>query len=301
MYFYLEWIDKRPSQIQLVHEKPLKLTFESKFKIKAKEYIICGNINPEFKPYIVSEPIVYRKNQYLLSHLQKCVRRMESTKSVQTAKHLLDLDCTSLLRRLPIIMLEDVTFHESFPVLIWLMIAYSKKFTMKQEIVKWILGVVYYISTCSQKTHYETKDINEIDCSDNQNIYVDSLRFRKAYGGMKGDMNMIEYYTQLLYRDKLGPRTEKIKLIKLEIKPLLKKEWIYQSNDFHCNRSIIIQMQRYFSEYSKDYLKELIWNHSSSINNRIIDNDKIYDTKQLEDWKRIEKTLHSIQKKCIYY
>ena len=76
---------------------------------------------------------------------------MEDVKSVQTAKHIIDLDCNSFLRRLPIIMIEDVTLHESFPIIIWLMIAYYKGFEIKNEIVKWLLGVVYCLSVCETK------------------------------------------------------------------------------------------------------------------------------------------------------
>ena len=121
MYFYLEWLEKKPSIILMTNERPSNINFESQFKIDKKEFIICGNISEKFTNYETG-PIVYSKNQYLLSHLQKCVRRMKTLKCVQTAKHLIDVDVTSLLRRLPIIMLEDVTIHESISIIIWLMI-----------------------------------------------------------------------------------------------------------------------------------------------------------------------------------
>ena len=299
MFFYLEWIDKRPTYCKLLEEKPGTLNFESVFKVGKEEYVICGLINPKFQNYYPPVKLPYRKNQYLLSHLQKCIRRMDDVKSVKTAKHILDLDMTSFLRRLPIIMLEDVTIHESFPILIWLMIAHSKKFEMKQEIVKWLLGVVYHLATCNDVTFYTNTEIEEIDITDRNNVGINTLRFRKAYGGMKGDMNMIEYYTQLLFYEKLRPSNEKIPLVKLEMESLLKKEWIYQANDFHCNRSIITQIQKYFPKYDKEYLKELIWIFSSSQNNRIYVEKK--DKKQVRDWDKIEKVVIRIQKACTYY
>jgi hypothetical protein len=298
MYFYLKWYDRRPETIILTNDKPQKINFSNTFKIKDKEYVICGDINPNFKRYFPPVKLQYSKNQYLLSHLQKSVRRMDSHKSVQTAKHLLDLDMNSFLRRLPIIMLEDVTIHESFPVLIWLMIAFSKKFEMKYEIVKWLLGVVYHLSLLHEKTYYENKDIKEIDIKEKHDIFLETLRFRKAYGGMKGDMNMIEYYTQLLYHKKIVINNEKISLIKCEMEPLLKKDWIYQANDFHCNRTIPKVVKRYFPKYSEEYIKELIWNFSSSQNNRI---EIINDKKQAKDWEIIKKHVKKIQKSCIFY
>ena len=139
--------------------------------------------------------------------------------------------------------------------------------------------------------------INEIEINTNNRI-LNSLRFRKAYGGMRGDMNMIEYYTQLVYYDKIKLGEEKIPLVKITMEPLLKKDWIYQANDFHCNRSIIQQINNYFPNYDKEYLKKLIWNFSSSQNNRIyIEKDK----KQEEDWEKIQRVVKRVQKSCIYY
>tara|TARA_Y100000389_G_scaffold176648_1_gene188321 strand:+ start:2229 stop:3125 length:897 start_codon:yes stop_codon:yes gene_type:complete len=298
MFFYLEWINKRPDKITLTDEKPDNINFQSSFKIKKKEYIICGNINPEFREYLKPIKLPYRKPQYLLSHLQKCIRRMEDVKSVQTAKHIIDLDCNMFLRRLPIIMIEDVTLHSCFPILVWLMIAYSKKFTMKNEIIKWLLGVVYLLSVCKEKTYYE-KIKDEIDISNKKDdIMINTLRFRKAYGGMYGDMEMIEYYTLLIMNDKIQINNEKIPLVKISMESLQKKEWIYQANDFHCNRSIIPQVKKYFPKMEYEYIKELIWNFSSSQNNRIIVE---YDKKQFDDWEKIKKVVKYIQKTCIYY
>ena len=127
MFFYLEWIYKRPSCIEIRETKPENITYETTFKIKKEEFVLCGNISSNLTDYVPDYNFKYRKNQYLLSHLQKCIRRTDSMKSVKSAKHLLDLDINSFMRRLPIIMLEDVTIHESFPVIVWLMIAVSKK------------------------------------------------------------------------------------------------------------------------------------------------------------------------------
>ena len=154
MFFYLEWTDKRPTKVELRKERPKDINYECNFRIKKEKYVLCGNINQSFVRYYPPPKLEYTKNQYLLSHLQKSVRRMDDIKAVQTAKHLIDLDCNSFLRRLPIIMLEDVTLHESISVIVWLMIASSKKYPIKIEMVKWLLGVVYYLSNEPQKETY---------------------------------------------------------------------------------------------------------------------------------------------------
>ena len=123
-------------------------------------------------------------------------RHENSNKSIKTAKNFIELDYTSFIRRLPIIMLEDVSLHESFPVLIWLMISNTKGFKLKIPIFKWLLGIVYHLSTCREKTFY-SKTEGEINLN-NDDLMMNTLRFRKCYGGMKGDMEMIEYYTYVI-------------------------------------------------------------------------------------------------------
>ncbi len=302
MFFYLEWIDKRPSKIFLTEERPKEINYECSFKIQKNEYNLCGNINPKFLTFYPSPKLQYTKNQYLLSHLQKSVRRMDSVKSVKTAKHLIDLDLISFLRRLPIIMLEDVTIHESISVIIWLMIAISKKFVMKVEIVKWLLGVVYYLSNEVIQTSY-SKEINEHQWdpqlySNKINIVLYSLRFRKCYGGMKGDMEMIEYYIGLIINNQLQIADDKIPIIKIEMDPLLREDWIYQANDFHCNRYILNSIQKYYPYLHQDYIKELIWKFSSSINKRGL---ILQEQKYVDDWNLIKRKVKRIQKNCIYY
>lgn len=297
MYFYLKWEDKRPTAISILEEKPDKINFEGNFKIRKCEHTLCGYINPEFKDYKVFK-LPYQKTNYLLSHLQKAVRLMDDIKSIKTAKHLIDLDYNSFIRRIPIIMLEDVNIHNCFPVLVWLMIANTKGFHVKQEIVKWLLGVVCHLSKCGKKTNYSSKDIEEIEI-DKGDLMLQSLRFRKAYGGMKGDMNMIEYYIHLLNNKEVTINNDKIPIIRLDIEPLYKKEWIIEANDFHCNRYILEHVSRHYKQYKKEHIKKLIWIFSSSKNKRV--NDVEVDPKLKKDWVKISNSVRVYQKNCIFY
>ena len=298
MYFYLEWNDRRPDKILFLKEKPNDINFENKFKIQSIEHIICGKINPKMEQYNPPLELYYKKVPYLLSHLQKSIRRMNDIISVKTAKHLIDLDYNSFLRRLPIIMLEDVTIHSSFPIIIWLMIATTKGFPMKYEIIKWLLGIIYHLSTCRDVTFYMNKEIKEIPLNEEDEIMLHALRFRKVYGGMKGDMNMIEFYTQLLYSKNIKINEDKIPIIKIPLKRLRKKEWIIEANDFHCNHYIIDYLEKRHPKLKKDYIKLLIWNFSSSQNNRIL---KENDSKQENDWDKIYLDVINYQKKCRFY
>ena len=62
----------------------------------------------------------------LKSILQKSIRRRRPKPSVRLAMELADKSFGELIRRLPIICLEDSFLHHEFPFLVWLMIAYSK-------------------------------------------------------------------------------------------------------------------------------------------------------------------------------
>ena len=66
------------------------------------------------------------------------------------------LNINDLLRRLPIIMLEDTYLHSSITTIIWLMIALgTQKFLMKKYIYEWILGFSY-ICCITKKTDFIT-------------------------------------------------------------------------------------------------------------------------------------------------
>lgn len=296
MFFYLLWVGKRPSKIEFLKEKPLDIDFSETFKIKTIEYTICGKIDSNFKNYEFPDKNKYTKSVYLSSHLQKAIRRMDSEKSVKTALHFINLDYNSFIRRLPIIMLEDVTFHECFPVLIWLMIANTKGFTIKEEIIKWLLGVVYTLSQIEEYTEYlKYKDTVEMI---HENIYLQSLSFRKSYGGMKGDMEMIEYYKRHIDNSEIIVRSDKISIIKLDIGDLEYKDWIKSANDFHCNRYIIKHVGKY-TELDDEKIKRLIWIFRSCFNKR---HQQIeYDDKDTLEWEKIKKNVNRFQKNCQFY
>ena len=84
------------------------------------------------------------------------------------------------------------------------------------------------------------------------------------------------------------------------MKPLLKKEWVYQANDFHCNKSIIPRIKKYFPKYPEEYIQRLIWCFSSSTNLRIKDVIE-YPKQMVKDWEKIKRTVKRIQKTCKYY
>ena len=89
-------------------------------------------------------------------------------------------------------------------------------------------------------------------------------------------------------------------MIKIEMDDLKRKEWIYQANDFHCNRYIISKIKNYYPKMKEDKIKQLIWCFSSSTNLRIKDVIE-YPKQMVKDWEKIKRTVKRIQKTCKYY
>ncbi|VEU44115.1 unnamed protein product [Pseudo-nitzschia multistriata] len=102
----------------------------------------------------------------LKSILQKSIRRRKPLPSVRVASELADKSLGDLLRRLPIIILEDSTLHPSFPFLVWLMMADSKNYHLPLFLLKRVLGIVFEMASCrwqdSLKVHEQQK-INHND------------------------------------------------------------------------------------------------------------------------------------------
>ena len=90
---------------------------------------------------------------FLKSHLQKCVRKGKACLAVATAKQLLKLDVQQFVRRLAIIMVEDVEFHPTiFGVLVWwtvVLASQSKNTIHCTDVPLWLceylLGVVHVL------------------------------------------------------------------------------------------------------------------------------------------------------------
>lgn len=145
----------------------------------------------------------------LKSNLQKAVRRCRPDIAVPTARYLIEHDRVSFLRRLPIIVIEDVCLVDSFPLLIWFMIAAEKDYILTPCDINILLSIVRHL--CEIRDFYDdswTKtSASSVPDPTHESLvsfgteYRDillAIHYRSLYGGMKGDMRMlvhsIEYY-----------------------------------------------------------------------------------------------------------
>jgi len=305
-YFYLIWDNKlRPSvQAYWCDTKPDKVNFieqvQCNYIKKGYYFYICGYFQDnDDKIYHTQSEKVYKNIPYLKSHLQKCIRKKDDIRGIPTCYHLLKLDINELLRRLPIIMLEDTVLHESFSTIIWIMIALTtKKFKMKPYVYEWILGVIYTLCIIDENDNevlqsviQQEKDTvssqldkySELQQSDCSLLY--SIHLRIAYGGTENDLKMLQSYAAL-WENRFRNKTKKVNNIVIRpillssIKELSINDWDLSAIDYHCNSKFLEYISKKYDEIEEEELKKIIWNHSSGVNVRntspVIYNDKLW-------------------------
>ena len=123
---------------------------------------IDNNIYNKYKKNINNK---FNKKQIplLKSNLQKCIRRSKEDKSLNTGLTLLCLDENELLRRLPIIILEDTILIKNYTFLIWLMCAVSKGFKLNDIFVNRILNIIRDIALTEYRDKYENEEVKEFN------------------------------------------------------------------------------------------------------------------------------------------
>ena len=140
----------------------------------------------------------------LKSILQKSVRRRRALPACRVAMEIMDKAMGALLRRLPIIILEDSTLHPDFGLLCWLMAAETKGYQLPTEMIEKILCIIYEVSSCpwtdyvpSNKSDDDYVQTNFAELPDDSKVLLKSISMRKSYGGMACDMAMMKSYEQV--------------------------------------------------------------------------------------------------------
>ena len=245
------------------------------------------------------------------SHLQKAIRRGKTESAIGTVNILFTMDPVTLLRRLPIIVLEDVFLYEEFPTLIWIMCYYSKN---KEQIdhfwqdyirhlTKFLCEFAYRDPMPKHGIGFSSDDIPD-DLSDQQRGLIYAIQVRKSYGGMKCDAEMLDRFSYKWTEVFSVPnRTSSIEdlrhlsrnlssILLLQPKPIIVPNYqltmdnfILAGVDFHPCPDIIVYMMKKHPQYSKDFLKKLIWKHSSGINYRCL------QPSVSKIWQEIEPTF----------
>lgn len=296
-FFFLNQIMDASWSVEL----PPAAIWKRVIRVGTRDIVICSDRIP---PERTGQPIGTNYDPFLKSHLQKAVRLRKARAAIFTTDLLLQSSHAMLLRRLPIIMVEDSLIHQSFNALVWFMCLLGikdKNYALTSSQERWVLGTVWGMLETES-----VEIIEEIDCADVadradrsraasfitpvvlrrmenlpddiQNI-IYSLETRRLYGGLKGDSAMLWAF-EASYIDRTLMDLEKIGFYR-RIRPILtqktafgQEEWLLEAYDFHCCPAILMRLCEQFSnpkfgpDYSPEDFKAVIWHCSSKINTR---------------------------------
>eukprot|EP00041_Stephanoeca_diplocostata_P001807 m.21517 g.21517 ORF g.21517 m.21517 type:complete len:543 (+) comp12448_c0_seq2:506-2134(+) len=229
-YFVLRWNQNFTApNASFQREAPEKsgslVRYGKKFKWQGREVTLYGTSLLEHSDTYGTErddvPYPVHMVSLLKSHLQKCIRRSRADLACKTAQHLYRMAPLQLLRRLPIIMIEDVVLHASLPVLMWLLAAAGKGYVLSSHMEMWVFGLVEFLArskrrdpailTVCAKPQNETKHAltaavakcaastgtgNESGAEDIVTLLY-AVQLRRSFGGMKCDMQMLDACTRV--------------------------------------------------------------------------------------------------------
>ena len=212
----------------------------------------------------------------LKSHLQKCVRRRQAGRAVSSALDLLRHDENELLRRLPIIALEDVGTPVWFPEAVWLMCAVSKGFVMGSAEVARVLGWVRHLCACADKTRWTASDGDAAapappaDAGSAARTMQLAMLCRATYGGMRCDVAMCHAYALRHTAPVVGMAAPCEPVDPETVPRPSAAEWTLEGIDFHCAPRMVGMLTSALGNpgANDDAIKAWMWKERSSVNVR---------------------------------
>lgn len=200
-----------------------------------------------------------------------------------------------LLRRLPIIAIEDAIVPPNFNNIVWLMLAsYSNSYQYTEYDIQDIIKFIYLISSVKFRDPMLEEVSNAPAFSVSNDSLINSIIVRESFGGMKGDMKMLRcaahYWSTRDMTDTLSVAYGTTFDINLPDKfihhgCILTTDIPLSAVDFHCS-SILDNLTDL--QYPIDDIKRAMWVCSSSLNVKT-------------DWKHAtllrtgEDAIHAVQ------
>ena len=253
---------------------------------------------------MLSFPELNNLNDYsvplLKSNLQKAIRRGENAIAIKTCLAILQKEPIELLRRLPIIFIEDVCLMDSYTIIVWLMMADKDYGKPSNEDIDIILNIVNSLCNCRDCFNYRKNDKGYLYSHDmlKENDQLLAVYYRSEYGGMKGDIQMlkvaIEYYKLNSSEIK---KTEFNSIDYSRINGEI--EILAEAVDFHPFPHMLYILNK-LTNIDKEIIKMCIWFAESGYNIRkleTIESSKSY--KEKAEWKRIVKHIDDIRVELI--
>jgi len=200
-------------------------------------------------------------------------------------------------------MIEDVSLFKEVEIIVWFMVMIGQ-INIPETFKSWLGNVIISLSKYPKKIFngdkIEKTNFSKLGLlNGDQKQFIYSLMIRRSYGGMKGDMKMINFTIEnYISRIQNGYIMPSIKIKKYTIfRTLQPNDYELSGLDFHCFPKILDLVQAKYPNYSLSLIKSTIWEMSSKLNFREIYPKK--DSEILECWKSIQQTVLSIQKQYI--
>ncbi|MEM2175472.1 MAG: SWIM zinc finger family protein [Candidatus Micrarchaeia archaeon] len=259
----------------------------------------------------------------LKSYLQKAVRRNQIKLALKITDKLLVDDPKTLLRRLPIIVVEDAALCEGFPALVDLLDKFNKGYILTDEDKVFIKKIVKRIAYAKERDCCFLKKMEgevAVNLSEEAASYIKALKRRRSLGGMKDDLEMLSTLSHVWQKRFSEDEDKWLKFIKsygkgckiqeptapLSVEDL--KE-LLPAVDFHCSpigrmlmkeKSLVDSLN--FIE-GDDYYKVIrwLWDCDSSVNlKKDITTGQVVEwfvdkEKELALWQKWERKVRELQ------
>ena len=295
------------------------IEYSSMWKNTTPSIQVSGIYEVGYEPFTFPLELRITNVSLLKSQLQKCVRRKHTELAVLTGWTLMKLDFEQFIRRLAIIMNEDVYLHtDVLPVIVWITSACTHGYQPSLKVVMWLLGVIkgmceteYYDPTTISHTKHDNFNYTKIDTeqlTEHEITFLYSLLFRRSFGGLPNDIVMMnnslcEWHTRFLEKtvdyETIQTRDFVVEYVCPPVDVELTNNHILISSlDFHVYPNILdlifVRFENVLNDYvrdvmkidgfhvSQDDIKGMIWHFSSGINVRT----KYYDSEKTEYMER---------------
>eukprot|EP00899_Mesostigma_viride_P011501 jgi/Mesvir1/20351/Mv19937-RA.1 len=155
----------------------------------------------------------------LKSILQKSVRLCRPQAAVRAALHLIKVDFREFIRRVTIVCLEDALQHPGMPLLMWLTAATAKGYVPSPVHIAECLRIVHdlasvrvrdpqpYGADAAAAHPVQVPQYSDVDASGlpaAEALLVKCMIMRAQFGGMHGDVSMLDRYAAVWFERYLG-------------------------------------------------------------------------------------------------
>jgi hypothetical protein len=250
----------------------------------------------------------------LKSGMQKAIRRGETDKALVCAKALMKINESDFIRRLCVIVLEDVILHPDYDKMVEILKKTGKKNSyFTDEDKDFLINIVYDLAFCKYRDEFIDINQDDKECdgemTEKEYALYRAIKYRAAVGGMKWDTNMLEKFARIW---KYRFVNKKISVDDLKGYYRLKDynvsdnlpysvvrdeitvdDIILESVDFHCSAVLKIMMKKpdviklINEEYPcydiHEILRKIMWRYRSGYSTKIQ-----IESKEVVDWFKLK-------------